>query len=171
MTNQINIDGAKNLSLVAPTTYGHLLLWRRYIIQQNLIFVFIGKKPNCLIYFLQWSKYSQHRDSSAPSYTPHISPGWRWTEWLPLPPPWRWPGRLLGRRHWSSPRTASSSGALLSGSRRWRQQASRPRARSTWWRRAGKLTILCCIGSHIEFLKKKIELIIEKFEKFSKTVV
>lgn len=145
MTNQINIDGYTYY--IRPFTSMATVY---YTTKSDLRFHW--KKPNCLIYFLQWSKYSQHRDSSAPSYTPHIFPGWRWTEWLPLPPPWRWPGRLLGRRRWSSPRTASSSGALLSGSRRWRQQASRPRARSTWWRRAGKLTILCCIGSHIEFL-------------------
>lgn len=64
MTNQINIDGTKNLFLIAHTTYGHLLLWRRYIIQQNLIFVFIGK--NLIVSFISCNDQSTHNTETAP---------------------------------------------------------------------------------------------------------
>lgn len=72
MTNQINIDGAKNLFLVAHTTYGHLLLWRRYIIQQNLIFVFIGKNELSHLFPTMVKVLTTQRQLRAFLHAPHI---------------------------------------------------------------------------------------------------
>lgn len=60
----MNIDGSKNLFLVAHTSNGHLLLWRRYIVQQNRIFVFIWK--NLIVSFISCNGQSTHNTETAP---------------------------------------------------------------------------------------------------------